>query len=584
MSVNNFAEMKVKVKMRPCAVRQLSCIVLLPAVFFVCAVMSCQKISPDSRLLQINNIADTDPMRAISLLDSISRDKLSIPDRHFYDLMSIKADDKAYIKHTSDSLIRDVIDWYTGHKEDSFYAEALYYGGRVYADLGDCPTALKFFQKALDALHNSDNLDLEIRVLSQTGRLLNNMCLYDEAIPYLEQCVNVGASIDDSVVSPYDMQLLGSVYMHKGDYKCADKCFRVAYEKSLQADELTRAAMQGFIGANKFYMGDMDSALILIRGIPESVEKGSKLYFSSFAAQIYLEHGKLDSAYMYALDVAKGDHPRFRTIGYSLLLRPELIHLSPSDSVPRYLAQYHRALVERDHESENNAVMIQNSLYNYSLHEREAAESAQDKNRLMAFLLVVSVIVLALLAGVFFLRYVNNQKQVKLQQALLNIRELNSQLRIRGESMTRMPAMLEGDNNGLREKLLDEISLLVNNDKHVSRPEPVQSDGLALVEQCLKDGSILTDADDRWEQIRLSIRSFAPNFEMYMRCLSSTALSQQEMRVAMLIRLGLPSNRIADLLGRTKGAITYNRKQLCAKMCAGQINLQNLDCVISSLW
>lgn len=80
------------------------------------------------------------------MLDSIKYDGLSDHDRHFFDFLSIKANDKAYVRHESDSLILDVIDYYSSHNKDNIYPEALYYGGRVFSDLGDLPTALRYFR------------------------------------------------------------------------------------------------------------------------------------------------------------------------------------------------------------------------------------------------------------------------------------------------------------------------------------------------------------------------------------------------------------------------------------------------------
>ena len=62
----------------------------------------------------------------------------------------MKIADKNYVTHTSDSLILRVIDHEESHKGDGRYAEALYYGGRVYSDLGDYPTSLKYFQQSLE--------------------------------------------------------------------------------------------------------------------------------------------------------------------------------------------------------------------------------------------------------------------------------------------------------------------------------------------------------------------------------------------------------------------------------------------------
>ena len=89
----------------------------------------------NQRLDRINELTASNPQIAMDSLEAIDKKSLSIPDRHYYDLLTIKANDKAYVTHSSDSLILDVIDYYKGGKDKTLYAEALYYGGRVYSDL-----------------------------------------------------------------------------------------------------------------------------------------------------------------------------------------------------------------------------------------------------------------------------------------------------------------------------------------------------------------------------------------------------------------------------------------------------------------
>jgi len=88
--------------------------------------------------------------QARAMPDSIDRSSLGEADRNLRDLLAIKAADKAYVKHTADSTILRVVDYYDRHQSTVRYPEALYYAGRVYSDLGDYPTALKYFQDALD--------------------------------------------------------------------------------------------------------------------------------------------------------------------------------------------------------------------------------------------------------------------------------------------------------------------------------------------------------------------------------------------------------------------------------------------------
>ena len=173
----------------------------------------------DARLTAINDSADVNPKWSVAALDSLDVDALSDRDRHYYDLLTVKARDKAYITHTSDSLILSVIDYYRS-RDSRHLPEALYYGGRVYSDLGDYPTALTYFQDALDVTP-ADDINLLGRLNSQTGRLLNAIRQYRLANPYLKESIRIDSIEKDTFGLAFNNQLLSSNYVGQCKYDSA---------------------------------------------------------------------------------------------------------------------------------------------------------------------------------------------------------------------------------------------------------------------------------------------------------------------------------------------------------------------------
>ncbi len=275
------------------------------------------------------------------MLDTISCGKLSEADRHFYDFLSIKARDKAYIRHQSDSLILDVMDYYSSHGDGNMHAEALYYGGRVYSDLGDLPNALRYFHDALDELpEDTEDLDLRSRILSQTGRLLNKLRLYDEAIPYIESSIGLDRRMNDTKNEVYDLQLLGRIYLKTHDLTRADSCFRSALSKSKNLPVSHRAKSSMYIADVKYRMGDLDSALMYVRCTPDLVSSVARNSALAVADNIYYAAGILDTAYIYARELVGSSDPTNKRTGYRILLFPELRGRTHPDTLNRYLSEY----------------------------------------------------------------------------------------------------------------------------------------------------------------------------------------------------------------------------------------------------
>lgn len=142
---------------------------------FIVILIGCQKSESRQNCLDdINTLISVNPDSALNMLSDFNPDSLNANDRHYYSLLLVKAQDKAYIALKSDSLISEVIRFFSKDRNDPRYIEALYYGGRTASDMGDAPAALKYFHEVLEQTENNDKLrDLRGNVLSQTGRLLN---------------------------------------------------------------------------------------------------------------------------------------------------------------------------------------------------------------------------------------------------------------------------------------------------------------------------------------------------------------------------------------------------------------------------
>ena len=140
-------------------------------------------------LSRIESLADTNPEEARPLLDRL-RDSLSSFDeeqRMYYDLLDLKVNDKMYVRHTSDSLIKRITAFYETYGDRDKLLESYYYMGRVYRDLNDAPEALKYFQKALDVAGDTRKYRLLSNVYSQMGMLYDYQNVYEEAIRMYEK-------------------------------------------------------------------------------------------------------------------------------------------------------------------------------------------------------------------------------------------------------------------------------------------------------------------------------------------------------------------------------------------------------------
>lgn len=235
--------------------------------------LACSSGRPtDSRLLAVAELASGQPKQALDSLAQIDYSSLSDANRHFCDFIKIKASDKAFITHTSDSLILDVIDYYSSHKSD-VYPEALYYGGRVYADLGDYPTAIEYFQESLSQLEDTDNLRLKSSVVSQLGQLLHQLRLYSEAEKYIQESIKLDSLLQDTLNFAYDLQLLGRTYYYNDKTNLARQKFNESKFVGKQVSDKFVFDNNMFLAELELGAGNVDTALILTNNLPNLVSR-----------------------------------------------------------------------------------------------------------------------------------------------------------------------------------------------------------------------------------------------------------------------------------------------------------------------
>lgn len=564
---------------------------ILIGILTICILMAgCSEAGQDARLKEIAEIVSDSPQEALLRLDSIDCESISEADRHYYDFLTIKAKDKAYIQHTSDSLILDVISYYENFSPSPLYSEALYYGGRVYRDMGDAPTALQYFHKALDNIpEDTRNLNLRARTLSQIGRLLQGISLYDEAIPYIEKSLKICELNKDTTNIVYELQLLGGTYLRAKKYRLAEHYFNKAIEMSSNLPISFKAKSKMYLADVKYQVGQLDSALTLIRNTPDLVKPISRNRALATASDIYLAKGLLDSAYIYAHELINSPDSDNKVIGYQNLLLPELQKFIPLDTIYLYIDEY-RGLLENYYDSnESQLAMNQHNFYNYQLHEREKQSAQKEKEKFLKWLYIISIVVVVLVITILALNIGRKKQQLRLHEALDNISKLKASLSDHNstDNSDSGPKEIakETTTESLRNRLRDDLLSIYNKDKKQGEiPSAIlRSEAYQELQSYVAGGKVIPLDSLLWEQMEAAVMDCSPNFKYNLQLLTGGNLSSQDYRLALLIKCGITPTQMISLLGRTKGTVSYRREALCYKVFDQKLGSKVIDGIIRLL-
>lgn len=107
----------------------------------------------------------------------------------------------------------------------------------------------------------------------------------------------------------------------------------------------------------------------------------------------------------------------------------------------------------------------------------------------------------------------------------------------------------------------------------------VSSEAHALVEQKLRAGKLLLKTD--WEEIKSNIDRVIEDFKIRLFCIYR--MSEQEYHICILVRMGFSTSEIAQLIGRSVGAVSLARKRLYFKMFGKDGSPKEFDEFVNSL-
>lgn len=537
-------------------------------------VCGCGSDGHDSRLSDIALRVDTAPRAALAALDSIDPAGLSEADRHYYDFLSLKASDKAYITHKSDSLILTLLDYYADG--DELYPEVLYYAGRVYSDLGDMPTALSYFNRALDNVpDNPDNYRLRMRIVSQTGRLLTNLRLYDQAVGYLQESLRLDSLLDDPLATMYDLQLLGDIYLRDEQFDKAKPYYIAARKLATEVSPEDIYTQDLNLSVITYYKGDTRRALNKIRPVLQNIDSLCKPLALTYAIEMYLDLDIRDTAYMLSQELIHQKIAYNKIGGYNLALSPKLIDFNPKDSLANMFETYRQLVENHISQNANQEALIQNASYNYSNHQKARAKAEESNRILKQWLYITIIVILTIIIVILYSRQRYKTKLLRLRAELDNIRSLrvmlNSQEDLSNDSVRESssnlievsPSGQENSIKNLKRQLYAELSSICSkNEKEDAIPEQIiNSKSYQEISSCLKNGNLISETNSIWNELEEVILELSPNFKYRLYLITGEKLSDTDYQMILLIKCGFLPSQIANLIGRSKSTITFRRKK-----------------------
>ena len=534
----------------------------------------------------IMNVNDDSAKVAIRMLDGV---KSQLPEftqaqKMRYELLRHKAMNKAYISFTSDSKMKEVVDYYDRHGSANERMLANYVLGCVYRDMHEVPLALEYYNKAAEQADTTAadcDYGTLYRVYSQMGFLFSKQYLPYQLLDAFGKAEKYAYLAKDTLNAIINYQNKGDAYDYLGK------------KDSVVAINLRSANMFKRIGDNynaaialgcnySYYIEKQDSV---------NAKKAFEAYFSTgyegnsnygdAKAFLLCEKGR------YYMFVSRLDSA-FSCLNQSLKLSKSYSNKAAATKV---LAQYYARVnkpvlamkyaLKSSEYNDSDLLAVRESqlqqiqaMYNYGRNQEIArkAELKAERITMLVYVLIAGGVVIFLLLTYLYLKQLKKKKEKILvtkhlyDDSLLKLRQKQEELELLRTVNDRKIADVIKEKEQTINKLKEDLKDI--RDKY-------SNSSLSDVDILLKESSIYkrikylelhpkeTMRENDWIELEETIEQLIPSFIPLLK----NRLNVIAYRICLLVKLEISTSSIAILLGLSSSAISKYRKVMLEKLC-----------------
>ena len=534
----------------------------------------------------IMNVNDDSAKVAIRMLDGVESQlpEFSKAQKMRYELLRHKAMNKAYISFTSDSIMKEVVDYYDRHGSANERMLANYVLGCVYRDMHEVPLALEYYNKAAEQADTTAadcDYGTLYRVYSQMGFLFSKQYLPYQLLDAFGKAEKYAYLAKDTLNAIINYQNKGDAYDYLGK------------KDSVVAINLRSANMFKRIGDNynaaialgcnySYYIEKQDSV---------NAKKAFEAYFSTgyegnsnygdAKAFLLCEKGR------YYMFVSRLDSA-FSCLNQSLKLSKSYSNKAAATKV---LAQYYARVnkpvlamkyaLKSSEYNDSDLLAVRESqlqqiqaMYNYGRNQEIArkAELKAERITMLVYVLIAGGVVIFLLLTYLYLKQLKKKKEKILvtkhlyDDSLLKLRQKQEELELLRTVNDRKIADVIKEKEQTINKLKEDLKDI--RDKY-------SNSSLSDVDILLKESSIYkrikylelhpkeTMRENDWIELEETIEQLIPSFIPLLK----NRLNVMAYRICLLVKLEISTSSIAILLGLSSSAISKYRKVMLEKLC-----------------
>lgn len=509
--------------------------------FLVLLLASCSRDPLLDKMKSIQDIGDSNPKQALLMLDSLDI-QVRLKSEYIkckYDLLKIRLNDKAYIKHSSDIVIKNLVKYFEEEGTLLEKQEVDYYAGSVYRDLLDTPRALEFFFKSLE--YADKNSASDSVMICNT---YSNLCdLYFRIQDYNNSEAMARKEWDYSDKLKLDPVLsymhVAAALLNQKKKKEAAEMYDSAYYYILSSQKIEdyKTDLYYLIG-NFASVKDIKKATAcdsILRKFKRSDMTSS--YCLSYA-DYYILSNKPDSAIKYCNIImqSKEDSTGFAKYDASRKLFEIYRRLGNKDSTVHYAGIHINISNKMDLGKRQQLATTVSNAYQYHLDKKKEEKLNEENLFYQHLLLIVCVVIVVLLIMTIAVYIRIKRKQIR------RVLSLSHEIEILTDKEQQLKDEIACKEQELFAQIEQNKSIIQQ--LHQSDFEDSAEDIFNTIKQCAVGKQSMTS--DIWKRLYTTVDKLYPNFnELLLKELGT--FTEQQKQVCYLMRIGLSKPDIQNV-------------------------------------
>ena len=565
-------------------------VILIYMLIFM-SLSSCSNRKYEQTITRADNLMELsqDSARsALAILDSIRPDlsKMGKSTQMRYQLVYAKGMNKGYVDFTTDSLMKEIVDYYDNHGTCQQQMLAHYLLGCVYRDLGDSPASLSCYNDAVEKVDTtSSDCDYKLltKVYEQQGALFLSQSMPQNALSAYQKAEKYAWIAKDTLSAVLSYEHLGNIYEYMDNmnkvievYENASRRYR-QYGYPVQAARALEGAIQALILTKQY--AKAKKYMDVFEAESGYFQKDSCYSYINYSHYYYLKglyclESHSDSAkywFTKCQEFAKTNNNKsFSAYAWYLYY----IKHQQMDSVAKYSEQAFAYNDSANLDMERDLMQKMQAIYDYNrwknvAHNEEIKATRANLTLLVSILVSVSVIIIGILT---FLVY-RKKRKLELQEKEEQENQIRQQIYYTKQELE----LLRTVNDRKIADVIKEKEQTINKLKEDLKDirDKYSNSSLSDVDILLKESSIYkrikylelhpkeTMRENDWIELEETIEQLIPSFIPLLK----NRLNVMAYRICLLVKLEISTSSIAILLGLSSSAISKYRKVMLEKLC-----------------